>query len=58
MKIEIVFKSGLDTVTTVKGIKEVRKDRLTLAELELLVTTVPMLLEKVTGLRVHINEAS
>lgn len=56
MKIRLVFKKGLDTVGVVEGVKEVRKEHLTLAEIELLVTTLPQLLEKVTGLRVHISE--
>lgn len=57
MRIRLVFKHGLDTVEVVEGVKEVQKEHLTLAELELLVTTVPQLLEKVTGLRVHVLEA-
>lgn len=56
MRLRIVFKKGVDTVEVVEGTIDVNKDTLTLAELELLVTTVPQLLEKVTGLRVHINE--
>jgi hypothetical protein len=55
MKFEIIFTKGLQTVAVVKGIKEVSKEELNLKELEQVITTEAFL-EKLTGIRVHINE--
>ena len=56
MKFEIVFKKGLHVVSEIKGVKDLRQFDLTVEEVEKLVTEVPTLLEKILGLRVHINE--
>jgi hypothetical protein len=56
VKFEIIIKKGLNTVATVKGVKNVDPSDLTAKEEQELITTVPELLEKVLGFRVHINE--
>jgi hypothetical protein len=55
MKFELIFTRGLQTVAHIKGIRELSKEELNLKELEQVITT-EQFIEKLTGLRVHINE--
>lgn len=53
MKYQIVFKKGLSVVALVQGIQKIQE--LT-ADEGILIVTAEAILEKLTGLRVHINE--
>lgn len=55
MRFNIIFKKGMETVARVEGIRDVAKEDLTLSELEKAIQT-EQLLEKLTGLRVHVEE--
>lgn len=56
MKFNVTFKSGPSTIATVIGIHEVERENLTLGELEQVATVIEPLLEKLTGLRVHVDQ--
>ena len=55
MTFEVVFKSGNRTVATVEGQREVEAQHMTVHELGVQVPEAEQFLEKLTGLRVHIN---
>jgi hypothetical protein len=55
MKFDLVFKKGLCTVARVEGVREVQTDEIPMSIAERVID-VEALLEKLTGLRVHILE--
>lgn len=54
----VVFKSGLKTVATVAGVKEVDTKDVSAVDLGEAVHQVEQHLEKLTGLRVHVEQVS
>lgn len=54
MKFSITFKKGIKTVAHIVGV-EISKDLLSMSDLEKVIE-VEQYLERLTGLRVHINE--
>lgn len=57
MQFEIVFKNGPKTVTIVRGREEgIETANLTVADVTEQVLATEQFIEKLTGLRVHINQ--
>ncbi len=56
MKFTITVKKGLCTKAYIKGTKDVKKHELSVEDLDKVIQTEAFL-EKLTGLRFHINEA-
>ena len=57
MRFTITFKKGLKVIAHIEGVKNVDKRTLTVDELDKILEVEPFI-EKLTGLRVHINEAA
>lgn len=55
MKLRLTFLHGPAVVATVEAIQELDRDTLTVADMEAIIPT-EQLLERLTGLRVHIEE--
>lgn len=55
MKFRITFKSGLETVAVIDGVIRLKHEQVTVADFESILGT-EMFLEKLTGLRVHIEQ--
>jgi len=58
LKFNVTFKNGLKTVATVEGVKEVDTKDVTVNDLGEAVHQVEQHLEKLTGLRVHVEQVS
>jgi hypothetical protein len=55
MRIKITFLRGLIAIARIDAIRDLDRDNLTVADMELIPET-EQLLEKLTGLRVHIEQ--
>lgn len=57
MKLRITFKKGLEVVAEVNAVRPIDRDHTTVADMERIIETEQWL-EKMTGLRVHIEQVA
>ena len=55
MRFEVIFKEGMSEIATVRGIKDIPSEEIGTVEFVALLSA-EQFIEKLTGLRVHINE--
>jgi hypothetical protein len=58
LKFKVTFKKGMEIVTSVEGIRIVDTDDMTVTEVSEKVIQTEAFLEKLTGLRVHIEQVN
>jgi hypothetical protein len=56
MKFNMIFKRGTTTVNTVVGVRECQMDQLTLDDVTRRFVEMEQFIEKITGLRCHIEQ--